>query len=131
MPFVLKSMTPPMRGLPRAAIATLLCVLLGGCALLQTRWPEEGRGQFAEQFESEDARAHSMEARLLQLEARGANVHAAGDLDEGKLLLVRIKRQADAGLVLDAEDDMVRLEALLTRIDARLVRAGAGRTRLR
>ena len=126
MPFVLKSI---MRGLPQAASAALLCVLLGGCALLQTRWPEEGRGQFAEQFESEDARAHGMEARLTQLEARGANLHAAGDLDEAKLLLVRIKRQADAGLVLDAEDDMVRLEALFTRIDARLARAGRTRPR--
>lgn len=104
--------------------AAALCASLSGCALFQTRWPEEGGGQFAEQFESEDERTRAIEARLAGLQAKGASVYAAGDFDEAKLLLVRIKRQVAAELVLDAEDDMDRMDKVLARIDSRLRHAG-------
>lgn len=112
------------RRLMRAGFAAAVCASLGGCALFQTRWPQEGGGQFAEQYESEDERTRAIEARLEGLHAKGASVYAAGDFDEAKLLLVRIKRQVAADLVLDAEDDMDRMDVVLARMDARLRQAG-------
>lgn len=104
----------------RAAVALCAAISLSGCALLQKSWPPEGGGQFGELFETEDVRARAMEERLAGFESRGARTFAAGDFDEAATLFIRVKRQIAAGLVLDAEDDMDRLEPILARVEARL-----------
>ena len=61
-----------------------------------------------------------IEARLIAFDERGARRYAAGDFDEASALFIRVKRQVAAGLILDAEDDMDRLEPILTRVETRL-----------
>lgn len=116
----LRPIRRPLSGSLRVAALLAAALALSGCALLQKSWPPPGGGQFGELFETEDERARAIEARMTAFDERGARRYAAGDFDEASTLLIRVKRQVAAGLILDAEDDMDRMEPILTRIETRL-----------
>lgn len=108
-------------------MSLLSCLALSGCFYDEAPYPSEGAGGFAEWDSIPNHRARSLHDRMAYLRQRGAATYEAGALAEAELLLTRCRRELAAGLYLDADASMDRLERQLAAMEARLARRAGAR----
>jgi exo-beta-1,3-glucanase (GH17 family) len=104
------------------AVIALACLGLSGCVFSEGPWPIEGTGGFAEYLPITDKQLQALADRLDALRRRGAEKYAAGAFAEAWLLLTRCRRELAAGIVSDANTDIVQLERDIEAIEATLGR---------
>jgi outer membrane murein-binding lipoprotein Lpp len=104
------------------------CFSLSGC-FSEGPWPTAGTGGFAEYMPITDKQIQDLDERLQEAGQRGATKFDAGAYAEASTLLTRSRRELAAGLVLDANADIARLEREVEAIEARLGRTGAESSR--
>ncbi len=114
---------------PRLALVIGAFAMLAGCAIFEKRWPDAGTGGFGEYYVTPDPRADALGERLAGLEARDARTFAAAELDESRLLFIRIKREIAADHPEDAATNMDRLDVIVDRMERRVNRAQGNRAR--
>ena len=118
----------------RILILAFACAsTLSGCAALTAApWPTEGTGGFAELLPIDDDRIEALRDRVESFRERGAATAAAAEFASADLLLVRVRREVAAGLLIDADSDVTELERVFAKIDKALQgskRAHGGRAR--
>ncbi len=106
----------------RKIAGMLACLGLSGCFFSEGPWPVEGAGGFAEYLPITDKQLENLSNRLEALRARGAERYAAAAFAEASLLLTRSRREVAAGLMLDANRDIERLEGQVEAMEANLGR---------
>ena len=105
------------------AACLTLCLTLSGCFYDEAAYPEVGHGGFAEWRPIGDARALALQERLVAAQRRGAELYQAAAYADAALLLTRCRRELVAGLTIDANADLDRLEQQIIAMDAALARA--------
>ncbi|WP_310620825.1 hypothetical protein [Flexibacterium corallicola] len=88
-----------------------------------TWWPDHGTGGAAERYPSDQRAVRAFEVMLADLERRGAEQVAPAALEETRLTLIRVKREAAGGLGYDAEEDMAELWFRIQSLEDKLNRA--------
>ncbi len=106
----------------KLAVIALVCLCLSGCVFSEGPWPAVGTGGFAEYLPITDKQLQKLDDRLEALRGRGAEKYAAGAFAAASLRLTRSRRELAAGLVMDANADIARLEGDLDAIEATLGR---------
>ena len=104
------------------------CVSLSGC-FSEGPWPRAGTGGFAEYMPITDKQLQDLDERLQRARQHGATKFDAAAYAEASTLLTRSRRELAAGLVLDANADIARLEREVEAIEARLATKGAEASR--
>lgn len=104
----------------RSGLIVVLCLGLSGCLLSEGPWPTEGQGGFAEYLPITDRQLQDLRDRLNALRERGAPKYDAAAYAEASMLLTRSRREAAAGLAVDANADISRLEQQVEALETKL-----------
>jgi len=104
----------------RSGLIVVLCLGLSGCLSGEGPWPSEGRGGFAEFLPITDRQLQDLSDRLDALRQRGAPTYDAAAYAEASLLLTRSRREVAAGLTVDANADISRLERQVEALETKL-----------
>ena len=97
------------------------CTGLSGC-FSEGPWPAAGAGGLAEYMPITDKQLQDVYDRLEAARNRGAEKYDAAAFAAAELLLTRSRRELAAGLVVDANADIARLEEAVDAIEASLSR---------
>ena len=107
----------------KIAACLVFCLTLSGCFYDESAYPDVGHGGFAEWRPIGNSRALAMQQRLEVAQMRGAELYEAAAYADAALLLTRCRRELAAGLTIDANADLDRLERQIDALDAALARA--------
>lgn len=112
----------------KIVVIVVASVSLSGCFFSEGPWPTEGAGGFAEYLPITDKQLQDLDNRLEAARQGGAMKYDAGAYADASLLLTRCRRELAAGLVVDANADIARLEREVDAIEA-LGKRGAATAR--